>query len=187
VLIGGRERRPIVISAYDPAWPARFERERTTIARALGAAAVTIEHIGSTSVPGLAAKPIIDVLVSVADVDDEGVYVPRLERAGYVLRVREPGHRMFRTPQLDVHVHLWGADDPEVSRYLLFRDRLRSDSEDRARYEDLKRCLAEREWDDMNDYAQAKSDLVEEILARAEQQTLRGPAALRRARRPSST
>lgn len=187
VLIGGRERRPIVIAPYDPAWPERFERERTTLADALGTTAVTIDHIGSTSVPGLAAKPIVDVLVTVADVDDEDAYLPPLEDAGYVLRVREPGHRMFRTPPLDVHVHVWSADDPEVRRYLLFRDRLRTDADDRARYEDLKRRLAEREWDDMNDYAQAKSDLVEEILARADEQAVRGAAAPRRARRPSST
>jgi GrpB-like predicted nucleotidyltransferase (UPF0157 family) len=187
VLIGGRERRPIVIAAYDPAWPARFEHERVTIAGALGATVIAIEHIGSTSVPGLAAKPIVDVLVTVADVDDEDAYLPALEQAGYGLRVRERGHRMFRTPRRDVHVHVWAATDPEVRRYLLFRDRLRADADDRARYEALKRGLAEREWDEMNDYAQAKSALVEEILARAEEQTVRGAGARRRARRPSST
>jgi GrpB-like predicted nucleotidyltransferase (UPF0157 family) len=187
VLIGGRERRPIVIVAYDPTWPAMFETQRATIAGALGSTAIGIEHIGSTSVPGLAAKPIVDVLVTVADIDDEDAYLSALEGAGYMLRVRERGHRMFRTPQLDVHVHVWRADDPEVRRYLLFRDQLRTDADDRARYEDLKRRLAEREWDEMNDYAQAKSELVEAILARAERQDVRGAAAPRRARRPSST
>ena len=104
VLIGGRERREIVIAEYDPQWPGRFDAERERIGSALGDAALRIEHIGSTSVPGLAAKPIVDVLVAVSDVSDESSYGPALERAGYELRVREPEHRMYRTPERDVHV-----------------------------------------------------------------------------------
>jgi GrpB-like predicted nucleotidyltransferase (UPF0157 family) len=168
VLVGGRERRPIVIVDYDPAWPARFELERDRVRGALGAAAVRIEHIGSTAVPGLGAKPIVDLLVTVSDPDDETVLVPALEAAGYELRVREPGHRMFRTPERDVHVHLWRDSDPEVNRYLRFRDRLRDSAHDRRAYEQLKRQLAEREWTDVNEYADAKGDLIETILARAE-------------------
>jgi GrpB-like predicted nucleotidyltransferase (UPF0157 family) len=167
VLIGGRERRPIVIADADPSWPARFEAERDRVQRALGPAALRIEHIGSTSVPGLAAKPIVDVLVEVADVGDEAAFVPALEGAGYVLRVREPDHRMLRTPEHDVHVHVWAAGDPEIERYLRFRDRLRASAEDRAAYEALKRELAQRDWEDMNHYADAKGALIEEILARA--------------------
>ena len=162
VLIGGRERREIVIAPYDPAWPERFEVERARIAAALGPRALRIEHIGSTSVLGLAAKPIVDVLVEVASLD--GV---DLEPAGYVLREREDGHRMFRTPELDVHVHVWPSGSPNIATDLAFRDRLRASPEDRAAYEALKRELAERDWPDMNHYADAKGPLIREILARA--------------------
>ena len=162
VLVGGRERRDVVIAAYDPAWPLRFEAERSRIAAALGDRALRIEHIGSTSVPGLAAKPIVDILVEVASL--EGV---DLEPAGYVLRVREEGHRMFRTPELDVHVHVWPAGSPNIASDLAFRDRLRVSPEDRAAYEALKRELAARDWPDMNHYADAKGPLIREILARA--------------------
>jgi GrpB-like predicted nucleotidyltransferase (UPF0157 family) len=167
VLVGGRERVPIVIADYDASWPERFERERERIAAALGPLALRIEHIGSTAVPGLAAKPIVDVLVAVADPEDEAAFAPALIEAGYVLRVREPGHRMFRTPERDVHVHVWAAEDPEVDKYLRFRDRLRGSPEDRRAYEHLKKELAKRDWRDMNDYADAKSELIAEILDRA--------------------
>src|SRR6185437_16987618 len=103
-LVGGREARAIVIADYDPAWPERFALERARIVTALGARAVAVEHVGSTAVPGLAAKPIVDVLVAVADPEADELR-GALEAAGYELRVREPGHRMFRTPTLDVHVH----------------------------------------------------------------------------------
>ncbi len=167
VLIGGRERRAIVIVDYDPAWPRRFDEERQRISAALGSNARMIEHIGSTSVPGLAAKPIIDILVPVDDVEDEVAYRPALEDAGYVLRVREPGHRMFRTPELDVHVHLWGAGSEDVDRHVLFRDWLRRDERDRRDYEALKRLLAQRDFDDTNEYADAKGELIGEIMVRA--------------------
>ena len=166
-LVGGVERREIAIADYDPAWPARFERERRAIEAALGAQrAVAIEHVGSTAVPGLGAKPIVDVLVTVAD-PEESSLADAMARAGYELRVREPGHRMFRTPARDVHVHVLAATDAEVGRMLRFRDRLRADDKDRAAYEALKRSLAAREWRDMNEYAEAKGPLIEEIMARA--------------------
>ena len=161
-LVGGRERRRIVIAEPDPAWPRRFEAERARIAAALGERAERIEHIGSTAVPGLAAKPIVDVLVAVARLAEEEL-VPPLERAGYVLRVREADHLMVRTPALDVHVHLWHVGSREVARHLAFRDRLRASPEDRAAYERLKRELAARDWDDVNGYADAKSSLIREI------------------------
>jgi GrpB-like predicted nucleotidyltransferase (UPF0157 family) len=144
VLIGGREEREIVIVEYDARWPARFERERALVQQALGARAIRIEHIGSTAVRGLAAKPIIDLLVTVEDPDDEAASVPALTAVGYELRVREPGHRMFRTPEHDVHVHVSDDADAEVTRYLRFRDQLRRSAEDRQAYEQLKRELARR-------------------------------------------
>lgn len=168
VLIGGREKREIVIADYDPTWPIRFERERERISEALGDAALAVEHMGSTAVPGLAAKPIIDILVTVEDPDDDSRLVPLMASAGYELRLREPGHRMFRTPASDVHVHLWAHGDPEIERHLGFRDRLRKSSEDRAAYERLKRELATREWSDTSAYADAKDGLIAEIVARAD-------------------
>jgi GrpB-like predicted nucleotidyltransferase (UPF0157 family) len=169
-LIGGRERRTIEIVAYDPSWPDRFAREQARIAQALGGVARRIDHVGSTAVDGLAAKPIIDIDVSVDDPDDEGAYVPALERAGYRLRVRERGHRMLRTPTLDVHVHvhICAAGGEWQRRHLLFRDWLRTDKADRARYAEAKSKLARHDWPDMNAYADAKTQVIQQITCRAE-------------------
>jgi GrpB-like predicted nucleotidyltransferase (UPF0157 family) len=167
VLIGGREKREIVIVEYDESWPVRFEAQRARVRQALGARAFRIEHIGSTAVPGLAAKSIIDLLVTVGDPEDETVTVHALTAAGYELRVREPGHRMFRTPRRDVHLHVWADTDAEVTRCLRFRDKLRCSAEDRRAYERLNRELARRDWSDMNHYAEAKGPLIEDILSRA--------------------
>lgn len=112
VLVGGREPRTIVIVDYDARWPGRFVAHRDRVARALGPMATSIENIGSTAVPGLAAKPIIDLLVAVKDPDEESVTVPAMAAAGYHLRVREPGHRMFRSPERDVHIHVWPRRRP---------------------------------------------------------------------------
>lgn len=169
-LIGGIEQRTIEVVCYDPRWPDEFALNARTITAALGAVALQIEHIGSTSVPGLAAKPIIDILLVVADSADEQLYLPRLQSAGYELRVREPEfyeHRMLRTPSRNVHIHVFSPGSPEIERYLLFRDRLRSDADDRRAYECAKRELAARPWPDMNAYAEAKSHTVERIIAAA--------------------
>lgn len=176
VLIGGRQPANIVIVDYDPGWPLRFEQERSTIEKALGARAQLIEHIGSTSVPGLAAKPIIDILVTVAEaeIDDDNRLVADFEAAGYELRVREPGHRMFRTPARDVHIHVFPVDSDEIERHFLLRDRLRRSDEDRDLYAATKRELAQREWSDMNYYAEAKTDVIQAILARAREDRARG-------------
>jgi GrpB-like predicted nucleotidyltransferase (UPF0157 family) len=157
----------IVVLDYDPAWPARFEHVRARVHGALGEGALSVEHIGSTSVPGLAAKPIIDVLVVVSDVDDEPSFATALEDAGFVLRVREPGHRMFRTPAKDVHIHVYGSGDQAVRNYLAFRDRLRVDDVDRTLYAKVKQDLAQRPWSDMNHYADAKTEVITQILGRA--------------------
>ena len=167
-LIGGVEKREIKIVDYDTDWPKKFETHARVIAGALGNSALQIEHIGSTSVPGLAAKPIIDILVVVPDSADEPAYLPRLEAAGYVLRVREPEwneHRMFRTPEKDAHIHIYSAGCPEIGRNLAFRDRLRRNADDRRRYEQVKRELAAQEWRDMNAYADAKTEVIESIIA----------------------
>ncbi|QIK66730.1 GrpB family protein [Nocardioides sp. HDW12B] len=171
-LVGGVEKRELVLVDHDPGWAATYAGHERRISAALGAAAVQVEHIGSTSVPGLAAKPIIDVLVTVGDVTAEEDYLDPLLEAGYVLRVREPGHRLVRTPERDANVHVMGAGDPLVEAYLLFRDRLRADPDDRALYERTKRALVEQDWPDTNAYADAKTDVVAAILARARQARL---------------
>jgi GrpB-like predicted nucleotidyltransferase (UPF0157 family) len=169
-ILGEVEQQAIVIADYDPAWPRRFFREEAKIRGALGAAALSIEHVGSTSVPGLAAKAIVDILLVVEDSGDEDSYVPALEEAGYVLRVREPDfdeHRMFRTPEKDVHVHTFSPRSSEIERLLLLRDHLRHNEEDRQLYANTKRELASKEWPSMQHYADAKTGIVEDILARA--------------------
>ncbi|MBA4021382.1 MAG: hypothetical protein C0482_03395 [Gordonia sp.] len=168
-LIGGMEQRAIVLVAYDPEWPADFAREQRRIETALGGAAIRIDHIGSTAIPGLSAKPIIDINLTVRDPDDEAAYLPALESAGYLLRVRERGHRMVRTPELDVHVHVCAPDSDWQRRHLLFRDWLRHNDDDREAYGALKKTLAAQEWSDMNEYAAAKGPLIGEITIRAEQ------------------
>lgn len=166
VLIGGREERVIEIVEYRPEWVTRFKQERARIEKALGSAARRIEHIGSTAVEGLTAKPIIDVMVTVDDPDDESSYLPPMEGAGYILRVREPGHRMFRTPERDVHIHIWPAGSDDEERHLVFRDRLRSNARDRREYEQTKRDLAGH-FRDINAYADAKSDVIKRIMRQA--------------------
>ncbi|MDE3170535.1 MAG: GrpB family protein [Acidobacteriota bacterium] len=170
-LIGGVERREIEIVDYDPEWRKKFERHAETITKAIGGSILRIEHIGSTSVPGLAAKPIIDILVVLPDSANESAYLPQLEAAGYVLRVREPDwheHRMFRTLDRDVHIHIYSAGCPEIQRNLLFRDRLRKSAQDRMHYEKTKRELAAKSWPDMNAYALAKTEVIESIIAAAQ-------------------
>jgi GrpB-like predicted nucleotidyltransferase (UPF0157 family) len=166
-LIGGVEKREIKIVDYDPAWPKKFETHANIISDSLGSSALRVEHIGSTAVPDLAAKAIIDILVVVPDSAEEAAYLPQLEAAGYVLRVREPDwneHRMFRTLEKDVHIHIYSIGCPEIQRYLTFRDRLRRNADDRRRYEQTKRELAAKEWCDMDAYAEAKTDVIESIL-----------------------
>lgn len=161
---------PITLVDYDPAWPALFDREERRIRAALGDEVIRIEHTGSTSVPGLAAKPIIDIVLVVPDSADEAAYVPRLEAAGYVLRLREPDwheHRLFKGPDTNTNVHTFSAGSPEIERMVAFRDWLRSNDDDRRRYEAAKRELATRTWQYVQHYADAKTEVVEEIVARA--------------------
>ena len=160
----------IALADYDPQWADRFAILRDEIAAALGPKALLIEHVGSTSVPRLAAKPVIDVVLMVADAGDEIAYVPPLERCGYVLRIREPDwfqHRLLKPPRIDGNVHVFSRGCAEIGRMLAFRDRLRGDDADRGRYERAKRELAARTWRYTQDYADAKSDVVREILGRS--------------------
>lgn len=169
----GEPRRldgPVALAAYDPAWPGLYAREAARIREALGPRARRIEHVGSTAVPGLTAKPLIDIVLAVADSGDEPAYAPALEAAGYVLRIREPewhAHRMFKGPDTDANLHVFTLGSPEITRMTRFRDRLRADTADRELYAAAKRELAGRRWRYRQDYADAKQEVVADIMARA--------------------
>ncbi len=170
-IFGGVEKRRIEICDYDPQWPAQFQQHAERIARALGSAALQIEHVGSTSVPGLGAKPIIDILLAVSDSSNEAAYLPHLESAGYGLRVREPDwheHRMLRTPEKDVHLHVFSVGSSEIDQNLIFRNHLRANHDDLELYEETKRRLASQDWQSMQDYADAKTEVIQQIMARAD-------------------
>ena len=160
----------ILLVDYDPRWPELFHREAERIRDALGDRVLQLEHTGSTSVPGLPAKPTIDITLTVADSADEAAYVPALEGAGYVLRCREPHwyeHRMFKGPDTDINLHVFSSGCPEVGRILLFRDRLRTDPDDRDLYRLTKLTLASQKWNSVDDYAVAKGPVIVQILERA--------------------
>jgi GrpB-like predicted nucleotidyltransferase (UPF0157 family) len=162
--------RPVEIHEYDPEWPQLYALEETRIRGALGDRVARVEHAGSTSVPGLPAKPVIDIVLEVPDSSDEEAYVPDLEAAGYKLAIREPEwfeHRLFKGPDTNVNLHVFSPSCAEVDRMLAFRDRLRANADDRDRYANAKRELARRDWKYVQQYADAKSDVIREILARA--------------------
>lgn len=166
------ERKPlnntIHLAPYDPEWPALFVRLKQQIQEALESKVLLLEHVGSTSVPGLSAKPVIDMVLAVADSSDEESYVKPLEPAEYTLRIREPDsfeHRMLKSMQGNLHV--FSAGCPEIAQMILFRDWLRNHDDDRVLYEATKRDLAARTWNYTQNYADAKSEVVQAILARA--------------------
>jgi len=166
-LVGGSEKRQLELVDYDDRWPDVFLDHQGRLRTALGRANVEVEHIGSTSVPGLAAKPIVDILVTVGDITAEEDYLVPLLAVGYELRTREPGHRLVRTSARDVHIHILQRGDPAAARYLLFRNRLRADADDRSLYEGAKRALVNQGFDDMNAYAEAKTGVIAAIIGRA--------------------
>ena len=162
---------PIVLAEPDPAWPGLFAREEARIRSILGERVVRLEHTGSTSVPGLAAKPVIDITMTVADVLDEPAYATDLEAAGYrlVIREQEPewyDHRVFKGPDTNINLHVHPPGSPEIPRMRGFRDYLRAHDEARLEYEAEKRRLAAQDWEYVQHYADAKSRVVETILAR---------------------
>jgi GrpB-like predicted nucleotidyltransferase (UPF0157 family) len=172
VTIGGPRplAGPIEIREYDAEWPRLYEREEARIRSILGDRVIRIEHVGSTSVPGLPAKPIVDIVLEVPASSDEGAYVPAMEDAGYILRIREPDwfeHRLLKGPDTDINLHVFTAGCEEVGRMLRFRDRLRENDAERRLYAEAKRELAGREWKYMQQYADAKTAVVDGILARA--------------------
>jgi GrpB-like predicted nucleotidyltransferase (UPF0157 family) len=161
---------PIVLAEYDANWPVLFAREAARMRQVLGERAVRVEHVGSTAVPGLAAKPVIDIVMEVADSRDESSYVPALELNGYELRIREPDwweHRMLKGPDTDINLHVFSVGCPEVSRMVRFRDRLRASPADREFYQSKKRELAARTWAYVQNYADAKTNVIEQIIGKS--------------------
>jgi GrpB-like predicted nucleotidyltransferase (UPF0157 family) len=160
----------IELAEYDERWPLLYAREEQRLRRLLGGRVVRVEHAGSTSVPGLAAKPIVDIVLEVPDTRDEGAYVEPLETAGYTLTIREASwyeHRLFKGPDTNINLHVFSRGCSEVDRMLIFRDWLRSYTADRDRYLQAKRELAAHAWEYVQDYADAKSEVVREIMQRA--------------------
>jgi GrpB-like predicted nucleotidyltransferase (UPF0157 family) len=172
VTIGAREpvNSSIYLAPYDAAWISKFSLFAARIRDALHERVLLLEHVGSTSVPGLSAKPVIDMVLAVSDSTDETSYVPPLVEHGFTLRIREPDwfeHRLLKAPDDDGNLHVFSSGCEEIARMLAFRDRLRAHEEDRRRYEDVKRELAGRTWKHVQNYADAKSEIVREILGRA--------------------
>lgn len=167
--VSQRVPAPVEVVAPDSAWPAEFEQVRAAIIGALGDRALHVEHFGSTAVPGLWAKPFIDVDLTVADSADEAAYVPSLEAAGFVLRVREPDweeHRMVRGSQPLSNVHIFSPGAIEPQRHTAFRDWLRGHPEDREAYAAVKRELATRGFTDAMHYNNHKAGLIYDIYER---------------------
>lgn len=161
---------PIRLAEYDSQWPHKYQQEAKRIRTALGPRALRIEHVGSTSIPGLVAKPIIDIVLEIADSGNEREYAPALEAAGYRLHLREPGwyeHRLFKGTDDTVNLHVFSEGCPEIGRMVRFRDWLRASPEDRELYAQAKRALADQEWKYTQNYADAKSTVVKEIMCRA--------------------
>jgi GrpB-like predicted nucleotidyltransferase (UPF0157 family) len=154
---------------YDEAWPARYADVAARIRAALGDRVLLLEHIGSTSVPGLAAKPIIDVNLVVADSGDEPAYLPDLEASGFTLRIREPEweqHRVLGIEDPKTNLHVFSPGSGEPARTRMFRDRLRDHPEDRAEYGALKTELATQGFAEVMDYNNHKAALVYDIYER---------------------
>jgi GrpB-like predicted nucleotidyltransferase (UPF0157 family) len=168
---------PIQLMDYSAEWPAHFIREANRVRATLGQGVLMLEHVGSTAVSGLAAKPIIDMILAVADSADEPAYVPPMESAGYLLHIREPDwhqHRLFKGPDTNINLHVYSFGCPEIDRMLMFRDWLRSNNADRELYERTKRELAKQTWKYVQNYADAKTSVVGEIIARASAARERG-------------
>ena len=173
---------PVHPSVRIPHWAAKYAVEEARI-RAVVREAVDVHHAGSTAVPGLAAKPIIDIVLLVKDSTDEDSYSPALQAAGYGFALREPHwhqHRLFKrglphygSPEQSgddgpkVNLHVFTAGSSEAHRMLVFRDWLRANPADCDLYEQTKRTLASRRWTHVQDYADAKSTVVAEIMQRA--------------------
>ncbi len=167
-----RPREPIELIAYDPRWVDAFQRMRKHLADALGDVAVRIEHVGSTAIPGIPAKPIVDIQVSVDDIDDDESFRDAIESQGFELRFIEPGHRYFRPPagiprDYQVHVCQVGSDWERV--HLLFRDYLRTHPEVANEYGRMKLRLAKQHGQERIAYNDDKGPFIDAVVTVAEE------------------
>jgi GrpB-like predicted nucleotidyltransferase (UPF0157 family) len=166
-ILGATSRTPVEVVLYDEKWPKTFEAWRRRLAAALGPAAIRIEHVGSTAVPGLAAKPVVDMQVIVADIDDEASYVQAIESTGVPLRSRDDWHRYFRPPSGQprvVQIHVCDAGGTWERDHIVFRDHLRAHPEVAAAYGRLKLELAAKWRDDRYAYTDAKTAFILDVL-----------------------
>jgi GrpB-like predicted nucleotidyltransferase (UPF0157 family) len=178
------ERKPhndtIYLAPYDPNWPSLFTELATRVRTALAERVLLLEHVGSTAIAGLCAKPVIDMVLAVEDAADEASYLPPLAAQGFRLRLREPDwfeHRLLNPDDIKGHLHVFSAGCTEIDRMLAFRDWLRAHDDDRRLYEKTKVALAAQTWRHVQNYADAKTAVVREILQRALRSTGRdGPA-----------
>ena len=171
VMFGEPTGEPVRLVDVDESWRPRFEAVAIRLRGALHESALRIEHVGSTAVPGIVAKPVIDVQVSVSDVEDEASYALELDRLGWPMRSREPGHRYFRTPKgahPRIQVHVCQAGGEWEREHLLFRDYLLAHARRAAAYGELKRELAGRYGHDRLAYTEAKTPFIRSTLALAE-------------------
>jgi GrpB-like predicted nucleotidyltransferase (UPF0157 family) len=160
---------PVEVVAPDPAWPQVYADLAARIRAALGEGVQGVEHVGSTAVPGLAAKPVIDIDLTVADSADEAAYVPALEADGWVLRIREPEweeHRLLRIEEPACHLHVWSPGSEEPQRHRMFRDWLRTHDDDRELYAATKRQVADLGFTDGMHYNNAKAGMVYDLYER---------------------
>jgi GrpB-like predicted nucleotidyltransferase (UPF0157 family) len=168
-VVGTSPPGAVHVVPYDEVWPTRAATLIASIRNALGDRVLGLEHVGSTSVPGLAAKPVLDLVLTVADAADEAVYVPLLEPLGLVLHIREPEwdeHRMLTRPDRSVNLHVFGPGSTEPRRLVAFRDWLRAHGDDRDAYGALKTSLAEQGFGRVMDYNNHKAELVYDIYER---------------------
>ena len=172
VTVGDREPHngKVVLEEYNSNWSVLFEREAERIRSILGNRAIQIHHVGSTAVPGLCAKPIIDIVLVVQNSSAESSYVTDLEAAGYRLHIREPdwfNHRLLKELDTDINLHVFSEQEPEVERMIIFRDWLRNHEDDRHLYATVKHELSRRDWQHIQHYADAKTAIIQEIMERA--------------------
>ena len=159
----------IHLADYDPKWSLVFTKLEKEIRGVLGDKVLLLEHVGSTSVPGLSAKPIIDMVLAVSDSSDESSYVPQLETLRYVLKIREPNwyeHRVLKPQDVKANLHVFSLGCEQIERMIAFRDWLRNNPEDMKLYEATKRKLSQQIWKYTQNYADAKSAVVQEIMNR---------------------
>jgi GrpB-like predicted nucleotidyltransferase (UPF0157 family) len=172
----------ITIQDYDPLWPQQFETLRSRIAATLGEMAIAVEHVGSTAVPGLAAKPIIDIDILLKSSTDFPLVITRLSSSGYEHQgdLGITGREVFRPPPNDLphHLYVCPPDSQEYMRHIAFRDHLRTHPEDANAYATLKRMLAGKFADDRDAYTQGKGEFVANILRSARRGSTRPEAKL---------